>query len=302
MEQPIMNEREPLGNAPSENAPLGEPKELLGDVAVITRKTGARMVWSDGRSELRVNTALFPSEDQARIATIRQVAGHIGLTQAIRTDANLLVETTQRYPEASEPILRWQGLARLRESNPDILRDQPINPSNQTLTQEFQWALDTYVLTGKYPDQLSDPVQQAVRSIPRTKGRNLVDYISSGRYLKFDGENFTTHLKPLIDDLAETERQTGQSQQFEYRPSQAQDVAGSKEPLQESDITVRVTPFYGGYYREQVCRYDPATRQIVKEAGAKSTWYSGMPIDIPYAFASLYSTGFAKSTLNIFPA
>jgi hypothetical protein len=99
------------------------------------------MVWSDGRSELRVNTALFPSEDQARIATIRQVAGHIGLTQAIRTDANLLVETTQRYPEASEPILRWQGLARLRESNPDILRDQPINPSNQTLTQEFQWAL-----------------------------------------------------------------------------------------------------------------------------------------------------------------
>ena len=267
-----MNERETVRNAPSENAPLGEPTELLGDIAVITRKTGARMVWSDGRSELRVNTALFPNEDQARIAILRQVAGHIGLTQAIRTDANLLVETTRRYPEASEPVLRWQGLARLRESNPDILRDKPVDPSNQTLTQEFQWALDTYVLTGKYPDKLSDPVHQAVRSIPRTKGRNLVDYISSGRYLKFDGENFTTHLKPLIDDLAEAERQTGQSQQFEYRPSQPQDITGSKESLQESDITARVTPFYGGYYREQVCRYDPATRQIVKEAGAKGTW------------------------------
>jgi len=95
MEQPIMNERETVRNAPSENAPLGEPTELLGDIAVITRKTGARMVWSDGRSELRVNTALFPNEDQARIATLRQVARHIGLSQAMRTDVNILLETLE---------------------------------------------------------------------------------------------------------------------------------------------------------------------------------------------------------------
>lgn len=250
----------------------GEPRELLGDIAVIQRKTGARMIWSGDRSELRVNTALFPNDGQARIAALRQIASHMGLIQAIRTDVNILLETRRTHPEASEPILRWQGLARLRENKQNILRDQPIVPQNETLTQEFQWAIDTYVLTGKYPDQMSDPVRQTILRIPQPQGRSLIDYIASGRYLKFDGQNFTTYIKPLIGELAKTDHQSGQSQKFEYRPSQAQDIAGNKEPIQESDITVRVTPFYGGYYREQVCRYDSVTRQIVKEAGVKGTW------------------------------
>jgi len=273
MEEPAMNERDVVGNTPETAAnPLGEPRELFGNIAVLSRNKGARMVWSPDHSELRVNTALFPNADQARIATLRQVGSHIGLTQAIRTDANLLLETSQAYPEASEPILRWQGLARLRETNPNVLRDQPVAAQNQTLSQEFQWALDTHVLTGKYPEQMSDAVRQAIKRIPQPKGRSLVDYIASGRYLKFDGQNFSTHIKPLIDELSEADKQTGQSQHFEYRPTPPQDVTGSKEPIQEGDITVKVTPFYGGYYREQVCRYDPVTRQIVKEAGTKATW------------------------------
>jgi len=267
-----MNERKTVGIERSENAPPGEPKELLGNVSVIKRTTGARMVWSHDRSELRVNTALFPNEDQARLATLRQVAGHIGLSQAIRTDADPLLKTTRQYPKASEPVLRWQGLALLRKSNANTLRDQPIAPQNQTLSQEFQLAIDIYVLTGKYPDQMSDAVSQAIRRIPQPKAKSLIDYIASGRYLNFDGKNYYTYLLPLINELAEQDRQTGQSQQFEYRPSQTQDIAGDKEPLQESAITARVTPFYGGYYREQVCRYDPVTRQIIKEAGIKKTW------------------------------
>lgn len=255
-----------------EELPRRESRVAYGDVVVVNRQAGARMAWSEDHQELRVNTTLFPNEDLARIATLRQVGGHLGLTQAMQRGANVLLQTTRDYPEAAEPILRWQGLARLRESNPDILRDQPIYPQNQPLTQEFQWALDTYVLTGKLPDQLSDAVASAVRRIPKPQGRSLVDYIASGRYLRFDGANFATHLKPLIDELAAQDKQTGKSQQFEYRPSQTQDIGEDKEPIQEGDITVRVTPFYGGYYREQVCRYDPNTRQIVKESGTKQSW------------------------------
>lgn len=265
MEDTIMDERQPIRE-------IGETRELYGDVAVISRRTGARMVWSGDHTELRVNTSLFPERAQAQMAILRQVAGHIGLIQAIQVDANVLLQTTRDYPDSCEPILRWQGLARLRESNPNILRDQPVTSQNQTFTQEFQWALDTYVLTGKYPDQLSDPVSQAVRRIPQPQGRSLIDYIASGRYLRFDGQNFADHLKPLIEELSTADRQTGKSQQFEYRPSQTQDVAGSEEPIQEGDITTRVTPFYGGYYREQVCRYDPTSHQIVKEAGTKQSW------------------------------
>ena len=269
-----MDERQSVGITSVESAliPHEEGRKVYGDVVVLSRKTGARMAWSEGHQKLRVNTTLFQNEDQARIATLRQVAGHLGLTQAIRKDASILLQTIRDYPEASEPILRWQGLARLKESNPDILRDQPINSQNQTLVQEFQWALDTYVLTGRYPDHLSDAVTQAVKKIPKSRGQSLVDYIACGRHFRFDGQNFATHLKPLIDELAATDRQTGQSQKFEYRPFQTQDINDDKEPIQEADIAVRVTPFYGGYYREQVCRYDPSTRQIVKESGMKQSW------------------------------
>lgn len=267
-----MNERDIAGNQPEAPLNPAEPRELIGGISVMTRRTGARLAWSEDHSELHVNTTLFPNESQARIATLRQVGQHLGLTQAIQRDANLLLQNSREHPQATEPVLRWQGLAKLRESNPDILREHQITPQNQTLSQEFQWALDTYVLTGKLPSQLSADVASAIRRIPKPQGRSLVDYIASGRYLRFDGQNYASHIQPLVDQLSAHDKQTGKSQQFEYRPSQAQDVSEDKEPIQEGDITVRVAPFYGGYYREKVCRYDPNTRQIVKESGVKQSW------------------------------
>lgn len=272
-----MDEKESVNNIPYERSVTSfqEKKDLYGDITVVTKKTGARIAWSKNRDELRVNSTLFPDESHAYVEILRQVAQQIGLRQAFQIDVNALLELTHKYTVSSSTILRWRGLTKLRESNPTILRDQPLNPSNQTLTQEFNWALDRYVLTGKYPDQLSDTVSQVIRGIPQSKGRSLVDYISSGRYLQFDGENFTTYIQPLIGKLIDAERQISQSQQFEYRPSEIKDIMGSKELIEESDITVRVTPFYGGYYREQVCRYDPVSRQIVKESGTKRTWAVG---------------------------
>ncbi|MFH2021859.1 MAG: transglutaminase domain-containing protein [Patescibacteria group bacterium] len=281
MEKPDMNENErSQRKIPEQNQnSLPERHRLLGGVEITERDKGARLSWSEDKTELRVNTSLYSDEDTARFAALRQVATHIGLTQAVRTDANVLIDVSKRHPNATEPVLRWQGLACLRESGQQVLHDRPIDPQNQTLSQEFNWALDSYVLTGKYPDELSPQVKDAISRIPTPQGKSLVDYIASGRYLKFDGQNYEQYLKPLLDELSEVDRQTGRSQQFEYRPSQTQDVARSKEAIQESDIMVRVNPFYGGYYREQVCRYDPNSKQIVKEAGVKETWDVEEPLD-----------------------
>lgn len=272
-----MDEKEFIKNIPHERPTISfqEKKDLYGDITVVNKTTGARIAWSENRDELRVNTTLFTDESHACLETLRQVAQQIGLRQALQTDPKVLLELTHKYIASSGTILRWQGLARLRESNPTILQDQPINPSNQTLRQEFQWALDMYVLGGEYPDKLSDKVSQTIQKMQKMNGRSVVDFIATGRYLEFDGSNFTAYIQPFIDELAHVERQIGQSQQFEYRPSEMKDIAGNKEPIEESDITVRATPFYGGYYREQVCRYDPVTRQIVKEAGTKYTWVIG---------------------------
>ena len=276
-----MNENErSQRKIPEQGRPVqSECHRLLGGIEITEREIGARLSWNKDKTELRVNTSLYSDEDTARFAALRQVATHIGLTQAVKTDANVLIDVSKRHPNATEPVLRWQGLARLRESGQQVFHNRPIDPHNQTLSQEFNWALDSYVLTGKYPDELSSQVKDAISRIPTPQGKSLVDYIASGRYLKFDGQNYEQHLKPLLDELSEVDRQTSRSQQFEYRPSQTQDVAGSKEAIQESDIMVRVEPFYGGYYREQVCRYNPNSRQIVKEAGVKETWDVEEPLD-----------------------
>lgn len=259
--------------AESTTHPFEKSRERFGEISVVTGDAGARMVWSPDHTELRVNTKLFPTHDQARIATLRQVGAHIGLKQAMVPDSSALLELTKKYPDASEPVLRWQGLAVMRELNPTLLRDQPVAPQNQTFSQEFQWALDAYVLTGQYPDEMSDKVRQAVGNIPQTNnGRSLIDDIASPRYLKFDGKNFEKYIKPLIDELIEADKQTGRSEHYEYKPTPPPTFSENNELIQEGDITTRVTPFYGGYYREYVCHYDPATRKIVKEAGVKSTW------------------------------
>ena len=226
-----MDEKEPTRGKLPEQSPVARPEQptLIGGVALTERETGARLSWNEDKTELRVNTALYPDEGGAHFAALRQVAQHVGLVQAVRTDANVLLDVSKKHPRATEPILRWQGLGRLRDDAQQVLRDHPTSPQNHTLSQEFNWALDSYVLTGKYPDQLSSQVQDAISRIPKPQGRSLVDYIASGRYLKFDGQNFDTHLRPIIDDLVEADKQTGRSQQFEYRPSQTQDVVGSKE-------------------------------------------------------------------------
>lgn len=276
-----MNEKETFqGKTPEQGQPLQpERHRLFGGIKITERKIGARLSWNKDKTELRVNTSLYPSKEAARFAALGQAATHIGLIQALRTDKNALLDLFKEYPDATESVLRWQGLARLRQSDQQVLRNYQTAPQNQTLSQEFQWALDSYVLTGEYPDELSAQVKNAISRIPQPQGRSLVDYIASGRYLKFDGENYENRLRPIIDELSEADKQTGRSQQFEYRPSQTQDLAGSKEPIQESDIMVRVDPFYGGYYREQVCRYDPVSRQIVKEAGVNETWDIKKPPD-----------------------
>lgn len=284
-----MDERQPIEATSPDDilTPPGGIREMYGNISVISRKNGARIVWSENQDELSLNTSLFPSEDQARTAAIRQVASHTGLTQAIRRDASVVLENNQKFPDATDPVLRWQGLAQLRKVDPDIADRLPQISQNQSYVAEFYSAIDHYLLTDHYPDTLSEPVRQAIASVPRSpNGSNAVNLIASGQHLRFDWENFTNFIKPITTKLAEDEKQTGKSKQFEYRPSQTADLSEDKEPIQEGDITVSVTPFYGGYYREQVCRYDSASRQIVKESGVKQTW----DIDDPPEDESVWKT------------
>lgn len=274
-----MNELNPE-NQPQSPEELSQNKETTADYAdtkVTFRQTGARLSWSADKTELSVNTTLFTSEHQAKRTALYQVAKRVGLQQAFRRDAGTVLDIVGDHNTDWETIFRWQGLARLRGeqtfSEPDFSLD------NQNRKQEFLSAIDTYTATGRYPAQVTDEVKQVLERIPRAKGQNLIDYLASGRYVKFDGQNFRHYLQPLMDELDKLDKQTGQSSRFEYRPPQTQDLQASKEPIQESDILVKVEPFYGGYYREQVCYYDPKTQQIVREAGKQFSWDTSLDLE-----------------------
>lgn len=255
-----------------------EPDSLAGNwksygaVKVLKNSTGARMSWSEDRSQLNINISLFPDENQADLAALRNVAGYIGLRQAILANVDVVLDLARNYPRASEHIFRWQGLARLRERDAEALKTSFTVPPSQSMTQEFYWAIDAYVATGHYPDQLSGPVRQAVNEIPRAEGLSLIDYFTSGRYLKFDGKNYTEFIDPITDRLSRSGPRTVQSEKYEYKSSP---FSSSKEIINESDILVRVSPFYKGLYREHICRFNPDSHQIVKEAGIKQLWNTG---------------------------
>ena len=131
-----MDEREIFQGKSPEQGQLPQPEShrLLGGVKITMRETCARLSWNEYKTELRVNTSLYPNERTARFAALRQVATHIGLTQAVRTDANVLFDVSENYPGAMEPILRWQGLARLRQRGKQFLRDLPTAQQNHTLS------------------------------------------------------------------------------------------------------------------------------------------------------------------------
>lgn len=256
-----------------------ETAHLLAGIKIIERTTGARLSWNEDKTELRINTSLFPTENLARFTALRLVAVQAGLKQAVRADTGVALNLFKQHQGVAEHVLRWQGLFSLRESGQIPHEYYPAQPQNQTLLQEFYWAVDVYILTGKYPDDLPDKVKDVISRIPKNQeGLSFIDLVKSGRHLKFDGQNFQQYLQPLIDELVQADRETANSGAFEYRPSQTPDTLASEEAIEESDVLVRVEPFYGGYYREQVCCYDPDSRLIVKEAGTKSIWDIG---DLP---------------------
>lgn len=259
-----------------ENHSLDSEQLEVGGVIIQLKTTGARFAWSADRSELRVNTTLFHDQNEAIGVAIREVAYQTGVQKALQVDPQQVLRALRTKADWKK-IFRWQGLTALKQSSPDLAQRMSATASH-TLAQEFEWAIEQYLLTKQFPTSLSPAVQQALRQLPVSKGQNVLDYLSSGRLRPQDsGRNFAQYIQPVFDQFMAADQQSGQSQQFEYRPAQTKDVSAAKEPIREGDIIVKVEPFYGGYYPEQFCRYDAQRQQIVQEAGQKQTWNISEP-------------------------
>jgi len=245
----------------------------LATITVTEKKVGVQLRWSDDGRELHVNTELFSNVDQARLTVIREISQRLGLLQAFSHDAMGLLNATKTHPQEMMQALRWQGLAKLRESGADHYVTATTFSQNQTYVDELDAAIECFLLTSKYPSVISDFVGEAIKKIPQPKGNNLVSLISSGRYLEFDGNNIRKYLQPIFDELENLDTATHKTAKFEYQPAQTEDLKqGSEELLDEKNIRTKVTPFYGGYYREHVCHYDHINHRIVQDSSPSLNW------------------------------
>lgn len=251
-------------------------KEKYGWITVLKREEGPRIAWSDDYKELHINVTMFSSDNEAQLEMLKLVGKQVGFRQAILNDPIALFELSQKYPTAWKTVLRLQGLKLIASVNKNVAKTVSMELDNNTLLGEFLNALDLYALTGSMPDNLSKEVEFVLNYIPKSKeGINLLEYIASGKYQRFDGKNFYKYILPMIEHLAEIDEQNGNTEAFEYQPSTEEDF-GEEGEIDEASILVKVFHFYGGYFRERACRYDAEKRKIVKRATRKRTWQIGL--------------------------
>ncbi|MDD3862081.1 MAG: transglutaminase domain-containing protein [Candidatus Gracilibacteria bacterium] len=165
-------------------------------------------------------------------------------------------------------VLQLQGLKNIKNIVPR-LTDQIIqlDTSNLQLTECFDYACEHYVITGTFPQNIPDEIKEAIASIPRLKKGphkelSVIDAIVSERYSYEIEEKLFKGISKIRAKLKKKESHS--TEKFEYKP---QVGAGESEPIDPESIETKVNPFYGGYYRGYVCRFEPAQHKIVQEEG-----------------------------------
>ncbi|MFA6918216.1 MAG: hypothetical protein WC285_05320 [Candidatus Gracilibacteria bacterium] len=217
--------------------------------------------------EISVNGKHFTTPADAFRFGALKLAQTVQLKRSLRRNVKELLKATS-LDSGITRILQLQGLKNIKNSLPELVqRITGVNSADLSLTEAFDYACEHYVLTGEFPENLPQEVAQAIDSIPKIKkgihkGLHVLDAIVSEKY------NHKIEQK-LFQDIGRAraelkKKETSATGKFEYRP---QVGAGESEPVDPESIETKVTPFYGGYFRGYVCRFDTDKHEIVQEAG-----------------------------------
>lgn len=208
-----------------------------------------------------VNKEAFSSVQEAlRTATLRLAQMRQFQVQMQRQAKEMLNMQGTNVMRA----LALTGLKNLRSESLELIEQLTREENGLSFVQQFDRAVEHYVLHGDYPNDLLSPIQSALDSLPKLKGGlALLDALTSERYTLSALAKMQERLMAARAQLKALDKQT--TDQFTYKP---QVCAGEAEPLDPESIETKVTPFYGGYYRGYVCRYDPQSHQIVQESSA----------------------------------
>lgn len=282
MEEPagvVESTRETLSIRAKEAIELPSNRTVF-DVPVEFWSEGKRIETQNrsGSYVVRVNAMRFGSREEAERAGIVQAAYIRSLRDHLQRETGKAFDALQSFGPAAHGALRLKGLKTLAQWEKG--ETSPITAASDvslTLPQIFDRSVEHYVLTGELPQKIPNEVRQALENIPGRQGKSALDFISEeGRSLRSSAKLYEEHIAPLRERLKEEDGERRMTERDDYVPP---DAKGEKEPLDPESVRWRVEPFLGGYYRQQLSRYDPALQRIVAEPTEKTEFRLTDPPD-----------------------
>ncbi len=294
--QGIETTREDISSRAKEAVELPADRTVL-DVPIEFCAEGRRIETLNrgGAYVVRVNAARFRSREEAERAGIVQAAYLRSLRDHLQTETGKAFEALQSFGSAAHSALRLKGVKTLSEWEKEevsALRQPSQTPL--TLAQVFDRSVERYILTGEMPQDIPNEVRRALEKIPGRQGKSALDFIAQeSRSLRSSAKLYEEHIVPLRDNLKAEDGEKRMTERDDYVPP---NFKGEQEPLDPESVRWRVEPFVGGYYRQQLYRYDPAAQRIVAEPTEKTEFtLNDPPEDIDelplYTFHGVYVPG-----------
>ncbi|MEK9156192.1 MAG: transglutaminase domain-containing protein [Patescibacteria group bacterium] len=203
--------------------------------------------------EVVINPELYPDSIRAQVAAAMAVMKESEAENILRLESKDEIRAiVEGDTVAVADVMLWSSAGRLKETEKQTL-DALLKSLSQTesYTQEVKNACFSYIATGSYPN-LSPELKPFFDNLPisRQTGQNPISAIAdSAVATERRLEYYERFIQPIIQQAKELDRQLEDTMGESFKPS-TDDSEG--EPLEENEILQRVSPFYGGYYRERV--------------------------------------------------
>lgn len=245
------------------------------DAQIIVRAKGKQLEVSkvENKFMIQVNKECYRSTPEAIRSAILKLAIVEQVQRQSKEDAkNMLSANPADYMRA----VALTGLKHLKDDiagQPQLKNQFTFSTNGLSNTEIFDRATEYYVLHGSYPSNIPDAVKTALNSLPALKGgMALLDALISEKYSLRDIETMQRIINEARNKLKELDIR--ETDQFSYKP---QVGAGESEPLDPNSIETKVSPFWGGYYRGYVCKYNRHAHKIVQEASYATQFAEDSP-------------------------
>ncbi len=288
----------------SEETPQNSEKILqntvIFDVPVIFAQTGKKLsVEKDekGRRIIKINTTKYKTPEEATQAASIEASTFAAVKKELSASdsAEVFIDLMKENPQAARAVMRLKAISYLKTHEPEIAEEAgQIIPSALTLKKQFDWFCQQYLLTGKFPQEVSEEIKSTTAKLSPDGKRNVLDFIvQENRSFASAVELYEKYVKALADSIKATEDESKKTERDDYVPPP---FSGEMEPMDPEKVRFKVTPFLGGLYRGQVFRYDPKEKRLVARVSTKTAFN---PQEIPenieelqqYKFSGIYIPG-----------